>query len=105
MREACWGREQLETCSAVIAITGKLDVHTDASRLFAEAPPAVHEEILPMIGFEPAVVSGILGLPDNHIPVMLVVIGKRAGESRPRNCRFPLSEVVWLEVSNGASPG
>ena len=48
----------------------------------------------PMIGFDPAQVTEIVDLPDNCLPVMLVVLGKpAAGEPFPTS-RLPLAEVV-----------
>lgn len=142
LREASWGQEQVETCSAVIVIAGKLDAHIDAPRIFAEAPPAVREQVVPMInkfyasnpqlqrdeairsaslaamtlmfaayemgyatgamiGFNPRAVSRIVKLSENHVPVMLIVIGKQTGETRPRSYRFPIDEVVTLETLDG----
>ena len=51
----------------------------------------------PMIGFDPQAVSSLVGLDDQHIPVMLVVIGKQVGEMRERSFRYPLSTTVKLE--------
>ncbi|GMW01968.1 MAG: hypothetical protein AMXMBFR84_31040 [Candidatus Hydrogenedentota bacterium] len=56
----------------------------------------------PMIGFDPDAVSSLLKLPAYYIPVMLIVIGKAAGESRPRDYRRPLDEVVKLETFDGS---
>ena len=55
----------------------------------------------PMIGFDPEAVSRLIGLDDQHIPVMLVVIGKQVGDIRPRDYRHPLTRVVKLEAMNG----
>ena len=142
LREASWGQEQVETCSAVIVVAGKLDAHVDAPRIYAETPPAVREQMVPMInkfyaskprlqrdeairsaslaamtlmfsahemgyatgpmiGFDPQAVSRIVKLPENHVPVMLIVIGKQTGEIRPRSHRFPIDEVVTLETLDG----
>ncbi len=49
----------------------------------------------PMIGFDPSKVSEILSIPDDHVPVMLVTVGKAATAARPSD-RLPLSEVVKL---------
>jgi len=48
----------------------------------------------PMIGFDPAQVSEVIGLDADHVPVMLVVIGKQVGELRPRPFRLPVQEFV-----------
>ena len=59
----------------------------------------------PMIGFDPDVMVNLLHLPESHIPVMLIVLGKGVGELRPRAYRRPLSEVVKLDYFDGASLG
>jgi nitroreductase len=56
----------------------------------------------PMIGFDPQAVSRLVGLDEAHVPVMLVVIGRQAGDLRPRPFRFPLQAVVKLESLDGA---
>lgn len=55
----------------------------------------------PMIGFDPKAVGELIGLDGEHIPVMLVVIGKQVGEVRPRADRLPVAEVVRLESFHG----
>ena len=55
----------------------------------------------PMIGFDPAKVSEIVGLDEEHIPVMMVVLGKEKGTMRPRAHRFPLGRFVKLESMDG----
>jgi len=59
----------------------------------------------PMIGFDPKRVWELLGLDDNHVPVMMVVIGKQVGELRGRPSRLPIAEVVRLETADGAGLG
>ncbi len=56
----------------------------------------------PMIGFDPDAVSGLLGLDDQHLIVMLIVLGKQVGELRPRASRFGTETVVKLERLDGA---
>ena len=56
----------------------------------------------PMIGFDPKRVWELIGLDDNHVPVMMVVIGKEVGDIRPRPSRLPITEVVRLETADGA---
>lgn len=55
----------------------------------------------PMIGFDPAAVSKEIGLGANEVPVMLVVIGKRVGQMRPRSMRFDVSRVVTFDRIDG----
>lgn len=57
----------------------------------------------PMIGFDPAAVSELIELDADHIPVMLIVIGRQQGDIRPRSMRLPVSEIVKCEKLNGRS--
>ncbi len=60
----------------------------------------------PMIGFDAGKVADFLHLGERVVPVMMVVIGRRAGgEMPPRGYRRPVSEVVHLETLDGASLG
>ena len=55
----------------------------------------------PMIGFDPKKVSEISGLDANHIPVMLIVLGKPGPGAPFPTSRLPLSETVKLETLGG----
>lgn len=55
----------------------------------------------PMIGFDPQAVARLVGLDDDHIPVMLVTLGKQVGSLRPRPARLPISEIVHFERLDG----
>ena len=55
----------------------------------------------PMIGFDPAEMTKLLNLPDNYLPVMLIVLGKGQGTSYPRAYRRPLDEIVKLDAFDG----
>lgn len=55
----------------------------------------------PMIGFDPKAVGELTNLGPNHLPVMLIVIGKLIGEVRSRGHRYPLETVVRLETMDG----
>lgn len=55
-----------------------------------------------MIGFDPAEMATVLNLPDNYLPVMLIVLGKGKGTPRPRAYRKPLEEIVKLDKFDGA---
>jgi len=55
-----------------------------------------------MIGYDPDAVTRLLEIPDNYIPVMMVVLGTSNGEMPPRSSRRPLDEVVKLEKFSGA---
>lgn len=49
----------------------------------------------PMIGFDPAALSEVLGTPKSYVPVMLIAIGKEDTSSqRPRGYRKPVAEFV-----------
>jgi nitroreductase len=51
----------------------------------------------PMIGFDPAQVSEILGLDSDHPPLMFVVVGKSTRPAWPRLGLLDLEEVVSLD--------
>jgi nitroreductase len=55
----------------------------------------------PMIGFDPRKVAEIAGLDGNHIPVMLVVLGKPGPGAPFPTSRLPLEETVKLETLGG----
>ncbi|MBN4046748.1 nitroreductase family protein [bacterium AH-315-P07] len=56
----------------------------------------------PMIGFDAAKTAELLNLPDNYVPVMLIVLGRGKGVSYPRAYRRPLDEIVKLDRFDGA---
>lgn len=51
----------------------------------------------PMIGFDPAQVSEVLGLDADHPPLMLVVVGKGTKEPQPRLGLLSLEEQVSVD--------
>ena len=51
----------------------------------------------PMIGFDPAKVSEVLGLDSDHPPLMLVVIGKSTKEPWPRLGLLSLDELISVD--------
>ncbi len=55
----------------------------------------------PMIGFDPVAVGKILELDASHIPVMLLTLGYRKEDPRPRSSRRPVSEIVKMNTLNG----
>lgn len=55
----------------------------------------------PMIGFDPVRVAELVGLDEEHIPVMMVVLGKVVGEPVPRGFRWPVEHFVRQETMNG----
>jgi nitroreductase len=48
----------------------------------------------PMDGFDFDVVTKLLNLPDDHTPVMFVVVGKAAKQAQPRGGQLKMDEVV-----------
>jgi nitroreductase len=50
----------------------------------------------PMIGFDPAKISQILGLPVDHPPLLMLTIGKALQPARPRMGLLSIQEVVSL---------
>lgn len=49
----------------------------------------------PMIGFDPTILSQLLKIPEQYIPVMLITMGKAdASSERPRGYRKPTSQFV-----------
>jgi nitroreductase len=55
-----------------------------------------------MIGFDAAAIASMLNLPDNYLPVMLIVLGRGKGIDFPRAYRRPLEEIVKLDRFDGA---
>lgn len=54
----------------------------------------------PMIGFDPEAVARLIQLPEDHIVVMLLAIGKEREAPRPRGGQLSLEEVL---LENGFS--
>lgn len=48
----------------------------------------------PMIGFDQEQVARLIGLPEDHVIVMMLAIGKAAGEAWPRGGQLSLDELV-----------
>ncbi len=55
----------------------------------------------PMIGYDVDAVTRITGVPEDHVIVMLVCVGKALKEPRPSSGRFDVSEIVRLETFEG----
>lgn len=58
------------------------------------AAKAMGYDTCPMDGFDFDAVAKILNFPDDHIPVMFVVVGKALEPARPRGGQLALDEVV-----------
>ena len=55
-------------------------------------------ESCPLIGFDPAQVSAVVGLDDDHPPLMLVVVGKGTKAAWSRLGLFNLEELVSIDT-------
>lgn len=55
----------------------------------------------PMIGFDPEAVSQLVKLKSNYIPVMLMPLGYKKDDPRPRDYRRPIEEVVKINSLDG----
>lgn len=51
----------------------------------------------PMDGFDFDAVGKLINLPDNHVIALMVAVGKRAAEPKPRIGKLPFDEVVIRE--------
>ena len=49
----------------------------------------------PMVGFEYDELANVINLPENHMIVMMVVVGKRAQDASQRGGQLDLDEVVF----------
>ena len=49
----------------------------------------------PMVGFEYDELAKVINLPDSHLIVMMVVVGKRAEDAAQRGGQLPLNEVTF----------
>ena len=56
---------------------------------------------VPMIGFDPDSVSQLVKLKPNYIPVMMMAVGFKKDDSRPRDYRRPIEEVVRINTLDG----
>ncbi|MDP6857530.1 MAG: nitroreductase family protein [Candidatus Nitrosopelagicus sp.] len=54
----------------------------------------------PMVGFEYNEMAKIINLPDDHIIVMMIVVGKAASPAAERGGQLPLDEVVFENKFN-----
>jgi len=49
----------------------------------------------PMVGFEYDELAKIINLPEDHLIVLMIVVGKAAEPANPRGGQLPLNEVVF----------
>jgi nitroreductase len=57
---------------------------------------------VPMIGFDPEAICQLVHLKPNYIPVMLMPLGYKKDEPKPRAYRRPIEEVVRINTLDGA---
>ncbi len=55
----------------------------------------------PMIGFDPEAVSKLVKLKANYIPVMMMALGYKKEEPKPRAYRRPIEEIVRMNTLDG----
>lgn len=65
-----------------------------AAQTIMLAAKAMNYDSCPMIGFDPNQVAKLINLPDDHIIVMMITIGKAFKPASPRGGQLPLDEVV-----------
>ena len=56
---------------------------------------------VPMIGFDPEAVSKLANLRPNYIPAMLMTLGYKKDDPRPRSYRRPIEEIVRINTLDG----
>lgn len=56
---------------------------------------------VPLIGFDPEAVSKLVNLDSNYIPVMLMTVGFKKDDPRPRDYRRPIEEIVRINTLDG----
>ncbi|GAA3933912.1 nitroreductase family protein [Litoribacillus peritrichatus] len=69
-----------------------------ASQTLMLAAKSMGYETSPMIGFDVDKVAELINLPENHLVVMMIAVGKSDTQPYPRGGQLPLSEVL---VENG----
>ena len=66
-----------------------------AAQTIMLAAKSMGYDTCPMKGFDYEEVGKMIKLPDDHVIVMMVVVGKAVNEASPRGGQLPLSEVVF----------
>jgi len=61
------------------------------------AAKAMGYDSCPMIGFDPDKVAEILGLPEDHPPLLMVTVGKATSPARSRMGLFSFDEAVSID--------
>jgi nitroreductase len=65
-----------------------------AAQTIMLAAKAMGYDTCPMIGFDPDQVAKHINMPANHIPVLLITVGKALRPANPRSGPLPYDEVV-----------
>lgn len=68
-----------------------------AAQTIMLAAKAMDYDSCPMIGFDPKQVAKLINLPDDHMIVMMITIGKALKPPAPRGGQLPLDEVVFKD--------
>ncbi|PAT32777.1 hypothetical protein CLI92_02960 [Vandammella animalimorsus] len=69
--------------------------HCEEGCLKTENPFQAAWASCPMSGFDPAAVRQLAGLPESHLPVLLVAVGKAATQAQ--KVRAPV-EQLWRRI-------
>jgi nitroreductase len=128
LKDAAFGQTQVESSSATVVVCGKLDAYKDVDSdriqgFYEGKDQLIRDEAIrsaslaamtlmysaknrgydsgPMIGFNQEAVSELVNMPENYIPVMLLVIGHNKDNPGPRGPRKPVEEVVKLNSFDG----
>ncbi len=72
-----------------------------ASQTLMLAAKAMGYDSCPMIGFDPAKVGEIVGLPENHVVGMMLTIGKPLKDANVRGGQLEFDEVVFRDSFPG----
>ncbi|MEN1681461.1 MAG: nitroreductase family protein [Planctomycetota bacterium] len=68
-----------------------------AAQTIMLAAKAMGYDSCPMIGFDPAKVGEIIGLPEKHVVGLMITVGKAIKPAHPRGGQLPLEEVVFFD--------
>lgn len=132
---AAWNQQQVSQAALVVVVCAWLHPESEAARYWRNAPQAVQDMLVPMIGqfyngndalcrdeairsaslasmslmlaaqelgydtcpmvgYDPAQVAEIIGLPKDHILVMMIPVGRKAKDAHPKPGQLGIDEVV-----------
>lgn len=66
-----------------------------AAQTIMLAARAMGYDTCPMKGFDYGAVGRLINLPDDHVIVMMVVVGRRAEDPSPRGGQLPLEDIAF----------